>query len=536
MNEKSATHYSWWFRPPIDVGDWPLLIGQESQLFVDDHLIADKKNLERQFHEARPYEGNPVLRPEHPWEGLTCLAHGTVVKEPSGRLRMYYLGFTGEMPFENYAENPQNNCCVAYSEDGLRWEKPALGLHPYRGRNDTNMVLPYNPENVEWFDQPSIIYDPKDPDPGRRWKMGVKVAGKGLFVENPEDKRRYKMGNAPYEGGGYYAFFSEDGLKWERPQLIMTDGFNMDLQKWPLKGVSENVSIAYDYVREKFVATVRIMDCRPGITEFWRGRAICESDDFIHWTTPRVLFLPLEDDEPGLQFYSSTVFNYESMYLGLLRCLRSQTTRQTYFQLVSSRDGIHWERAAHRQPFIPNTALGTFGGGYHSDFSNPPIRMGDELWFYYGSSQFGKSVRPNIGGICISKLRVDGFASIEGGIATGTLTTRPLDFAGSKLTVNMAPRKGWSPGVRGYVDRGLFFNEAMTPACPDGTVAVEVLDRQGDTIPGYGVEDCIPAAVDSLDAAVSWKAHGDLSPLKGQTVRLRFHITNAGLYSFAVKI
>lgn len=57
----------------------------------------------------------------------------------------------------------------------------------------------------------------------------------------------------------------------------------------------------------------------------------------------------------------------------------------------NSRSGsIGLDRAANRQPFIPNEPLGTIGGGYHSEFSNPPIRMGDELWFYYGSSQFGK--------------------------------------------------------------------------------------------------------------------------------------------------
>ena len=85
MSEKPATHYSWWQRPPIDVSDWPLLIDGRSQLFVDDHLIARRVNVERQFHQAVKYDDNPVLLPEHPWEGLTCLAHGTVVREPAGR-------------------------------------------------------------------------------------------------------------------------------------------------------------------------------------------------------------------------------------------------------------------------------------------------------------------------------------------------------------------------------------------------------------------------------------------------------------------
>ncbi len=535
MSEKPDTHYSWWQRQPIEVKDWPLLITGQSQLFVDDHMIAERQNVERQFHQPKKYEGNPVLCPENPWEGLSCFAHGTVLREPSGRLRMYYNGFVDEMPFDNSMENPGNTFCVAYSEDGLHWEKPNLGIHPYQGRTDTNLILPYISGISPNYDEISVLYDEKDPDPSRRWKMAVKHYGKNTRVENPEDPRCIKMGSPPYEGAGYYAYFSEDGLHWNKhPDPIMTCGWSIQLQKWPLPGVAENQSIMYDHNRNKFVAFLRILDCRPGISEFWRARAICESDDFIHWTTPRVLFLPLEDDEPGLQFYGSTGFNYESMYLGLLRCYRSETTHQLYFQLVSSRDGVHWDRAANRQPFIPNEPLGTIGGGYHSEFSNPPIRMGDELWFYYGSSQFGKNVRPNIGGICLSKLRLDGFASIEGGCYPGTLTTRPLDFNGNILTVNCLPRKGGNIGVEGYL-RGIFVNTGIKPKGDDGSVAVEVLDRNYQPVEGFGREDCIPATQDAVSARIRWKNHEDLSALKNKTIRLKFYITNAGLYSFAIK-
>ena len=511
MDQGPSTHYSWWFKQPIDVKDWPLLIDGCSQLFVDDHMIAGHKNVQRQFHQAKPYEGNPVLVPEHPWESTTCLAHGTVLREPSGRLRMYYMPWVGEERFgEDVQYKPTLLPCLAFSDDGIHWEKPKLGLYPYCGRTDTNLILPNAPEETA-YDQMSVIYDEKDTDPARRWKLGIKHSGKGVILNDPSDGFALKVNPDFREDAGYFAYFSQDGLHWnQHPEPIMTDGWTLKpRQKWPHRGVFENQSIMYDRARNKFVATVRIMDCRPGITEFWRARGICESDDFIHWTTPRVQFLPLEDDEPGLQFYSSMGFNYESMYLGLLRCYRSKSTHQLYFQLISSRDGIHWERAAHRQPFIPNQPLGTIGGGYHSDFSNPPFRMGDELWFYYGSSQFGKNVRPNVGGICISKLRVDGFASIEGGIRTGELITRPLDFNGKGLTLNLS--------------------------CRGGSIVVELLDRHYQPIPEFTADDAAPVTGDHLAAKVAWKKHQDLSALAGKTIRLKFHITSAGLYSFAIR-
>ncbi|QGQ94329.1 hypothetical protein EHS13_05115 [Paenibacillus psychroresistens] len=534
MYEKTVEHYSWWQKQPIDVKDWPLLIDDKSQLFIDDHIIAEKKNVEKQFHQPTKLE-NPVLLPEHPWEGTSCLAHGTVIKEASGRLRMYYTGFVAEMPVDLNRKHVQmNTMCIAFSDDGIHWEKPDLGMHPYGDRNDTNLFLPNQPD-VTIYEQFSVIYDEKDSDPGRRWKMGVFHMGKDVLLPNPDNPKLIIMSPGPYEGTGYYAYFSEDGFHWNQyPEPIMSSGWTLELLKWPLPGVGENTSVMYDTARDKFVAFVRIFDCRPGMPATWRARAICESDDFIHWTTPRVLFLPLEDDEPGLQFYGSTGFNYESMYLGLLRCWRSGTTKQLYFQLVSSRDGQHWERAAYRQPFIGNEPLGTIGAGYQSDFSNPPIRMGDELWFYYGSSQFGKNVRPNIGGICLAKLRLDGFASIEGGYATGSIVTRPLDFYGKLLTINGLPRKAGKFGVTGSVEHGMFVNTGIVEG-KAGNIVVEILDRHHNPIEGYGPEDCIPITEDSIAAPVRWKNHQDLSALEGETIRLKFHITNAGLYSFAIK-
>jgi hypothetical protein len=511
----ALTHYSWWQRPPVGVRDWPVLLTRERQLFVDDHLIAERTNVTRQFHQPLPHAGNPILSPQYPWEGTACMAHGTVLKDESGRLRMYYEGFVGDAWPDHWEDNPWAVYGVAFSDDGLAWERPKLGLYSYREHNDTNLILPVQTD-VTRYQQASVIYDPLDADPTRRWKMGLKHTGSHIFM-NINGVIRTASG--PPKPGGYHAYFSEDGLRWRcHPEPIITDGIvtlktdGVSLQSggWPLPGVMENQSIMYDRVRRKFVAFVRIYDCRPGQPVLCRARAVCESDDFLHWTTPRVLFLPLEDDEPGLQFYSSNGWNYESLYLGLLRCYRAGSTGQVYFQLISSRDGIHWERAAHRQPFIANEPAGQIGGGYHSDFSNGPIRTGDELWFYYGSTRFGKNVRPYAGGICLAKLRLDGFASIEGGERTGTLTTRPLDWTGGRLTINASPRA-------------------------NGRVVVEVLDRSGQPLPGYGPQDAHPVTTDHVSAPVRWRAHADLAALVGQTIRLRFHITEAGLYSFQIQ-
>ena len=70
-------------------------------------------------------------------------------------------------------------------------------------------------------------------------------------------------------------------------------------------------------------------------------------------------------------------------------------------------------------------------------FSQGPLRIGDELVFYYSSTSWGRSVllpgmRVKGGGIFRARLRVDGFVSVSG----GTLTTRPLAFEGDALFLN----------------------------------------------------------------------------------------------------
>ena len=44
-------------------------IGSKKQLFVDDYLIESMSDCMRVMNRAEKVEHNPVIRPEHPWEG-----------------------------------------------------------------------------------------------------------------------------------------------------------------------------------------------------------------------------------------------------------------------------------------------------------------------------------------------------------------------------------------------------------------------------------------------------------------------------------
>ena len=104
-------------------------------------------------------------------------------------------------------------------------------------------------------------------------------------------------------------------------------------------------------------------------------------------------------------------------------------------------------------------------------------------------------------------LRLDGFVSIRGGWKGGEVVTRSLKFSGSKLELNFA-----------------------TSAV--GSILVEIQDASGKPIRGYSLADCDDVFGDSTSRTVQWKKQGtDVRSIAGQTVKLRFVLKDADLYS-----
>lgn len=104
-------------------------------------------------------------------------------------------------------------------------------------------------------------------------------------------------------------------------------------------------------------------------------------------------------------------------------------------------------------------------------------------------------------------LRLDGFVSVNAPMSGGALITQPITFTGNQLWLNFS-----------------------TSAA--GSVQVELQDQAGKPLPGYSLDDCDELFGDTLDRNVVWKSKPDLSKLVGQTVRLRFVLHDADVFSF----
>jgi hypothetical protein len=143
---------------------------------------------------------------------------------------------------------------------------------------------------------------------------------------------------------------------------------------------------------------------------------------------------------------------------------------------------------------------------------SPPIRVGDKLYIYYRGSarHHGPFSGPDNTDapikVGLATLRADGFASLEASFDGGEVVTTPWRINVGALLLNAK--------------------------CDFGEIRVELLGKDDHPVDGYALADCIPVRGDDTSLPVKWKTHPDLSGAAGQTVKLRFSLRNARLYSY----
>ena len=470
-----------------------LKIGANKQLFIDDLLIDETLGVCRNLNQPAKYVGNPIMIPLYPWEGRLEL-YGTVWRDPDGAFRMWYQGMGGMgiahmgldlrgTPFEflNFdLQNLECSICFATSEDGIHWKRPNMGLIEFHGTKDNNILI-----RDACF--ANVIEDTRDPDPDRLYKS--------LFFE----ARDWDPRGTPNTGEGVSVAFSPDGVRWT---------------KYPGNPVITRASDSHMLLGWDDLAGSYVAYARPTTKEGNPVRRIgrSTSDDFIDWTDPQEVLVPDSDDPPAMEFYGMPVFRYEGHYLGLLYAYqaRPEEPRQRNFgtidvQLASSRDGVDWERSGDRDTFLPNGPAGSIDAG-EIYMAREPVLVDDELWFYYSPGTMEHGVTGRSGPLCLAKLRLDGFVSVDGGDETGALITKPILCDGGPLTINAAAQGGMA--------------------------GVAVLDESGIQYRGYSMEECAKFDGDSLAQRVTWRDKTSLDELKGKVIRLKFYLKNAKLYAF----
>lgn len=453
---------------PIDVG---------RQLFVDGFLI-DKTDLERQFHHAEKYEGNPVLWPETELEKngefneIACPKSGGLWWDPAERVfKMWYeAGWI-------------HTICYATSRDGIRWDRPSLDIQP-----GTNRVLREGLTPDSWAVFPDY--------------------------EAKADARRYKMYMRP-PGGTMpgLSMVSPDGIHWSDP-----------IESGP---TGDRSTMFHNPFRRKWVYSLR-----DGFRR--RSRSYWECDDFLagaHWALADPVMWAaadrLDPPDPDIgetaQLYNLDAVAYESIMLGMFEihlgppndvCTKMGLPKITELQLAYSRDGFHWHRP-DRRPFIRAERRDVWDRGYVQSVGGICLVRGDRLWFYYTGfrgdstrleSHWRKNGMYDRGSTGVAFLRRDGFASMNAGTDAGTLLTRPLRFTGTRLFVNA--------NVAG------------------GELRAEVTDLDGKAIEPFTFAECVPIEANGTILAVRWRQSEDMTALRDRPVRIRFLLRGGAIFAF----
>ena len=529
---------------PEDLCLWRMKIDTTRQLFVDDFLLAHQRGLKRQFHSPRDHPANPVLTHLR-GDGLSSAYGHFVCPDDEHGYRMYYGGPGGLM-------------YMAYSTDGVNWEKPDLDIYDHSAEPQRFVGGPNNVILGRGFSA-GLFYEPDDPDPSQRWKaIGGAPPKKvtwayrrdpttNLLVQAPgvgeliwPTGHRYDE-SQPAQGSMHALSVSPDGIRWTvKTHVSLPKGACVfQAPDHQPVGIGDVLHVRWDKKLQKYVAnTKHVIGPDHQVTPVWhsaRAMAMCESDDLIHWSSPRIYAYPDGEDAktPGMQgVYKADGFCYESMWLNCfsMTCYHPASRedsrernlmptrpwmKRNWIRLAGSRDGRHFYYLGDRKPFIPMGPEGSWKPHYlqmaHAPTVSGPLLKDDELWFYYmGSNGDGpKNSWTQKTGLAI--LRRDGFASLNAAEEAGVVITRPLVFEGEgKLFVN-------------------------ADVCPNGYVRASVVAEDGSQIDGFGEEDCSPICADSTRSRVGWGRNETLASLKDRYVRLTFHLRRAKLYSFWIE-
>lgn len=451
----------------------PRIDAKQAQIFVDNHIIHDYQRVHRTIH--RPKIFGPVLKPERPWEGNCIVLYGSVVRT-EGKMMMWYQTF-------NKVDSPSERAyiCYAESDDGIKWVKPELGNVSFRGSNSNNIAL--RPMEAG-LDSPSVILDERGP-PDERFKLLV-------------------YGRTTDGQSGLFSSISDDGKRWTDPCLAAPE-------------LGDRTNLMYDdRTKRPYVAFTRA----PSMMRDHHRRVIYRSDsaDFRDWSEPELVLKPDLADSHDLQFYGMSAFRYGQVYIGFLQCLHTGKDLMDV-QLVSSRDGIHWERTEPRDVFISPARSEDWDTTWISFSSSPPIRTGDRLWLYYEDRNASHAQQYPLPRGCISlaTMRLDGFASIDAGPSLGTLTTREFVWPGGDLAVNINSKASSGPTDRAQLA---------------GRSQVEILGEDDSPVRGFDRGTCRPFGGDSVDHRYEWESGRTLEDLDGELIRIRFYMVNSELYSF----
>jgi hypothetical protein len=411
---------------------------------------------------------------------------------------------TGPLDMPEKLDGHASYTAYATSTDGVRWEKPHLGVVSLGGRKDHNVVLVS--QGIE---------------------ERHKAQGKKAFIRsvirhpNPRDEsEKYVCMYFDMRKVGVYLGYSPDGIRWRCEDEPFWQTL-VDVAGW---GDDSLVSMIYDKFKKRWAVYRRVnpqeserLVAQPGDIGWprpdrgMRVMGYADSADLKRWENHRMLMSPDADDPADIEFYGFTPMIYEQVYIGYLWVYHMAPDNETIdIQLATSRDGINFTRCCRRETFIPNGPPDYYDHELVVGDQPEPIIVNDQVYIYYEACNYKHNddfYRPHsriTGALCT--LPRDRFVSLTSGVPQPCrVVTKPMILEHPKLFLNAAT---WG----------------------EGSIQVEVLGRDWLPIPGSTAQEANVIKGNALNHPVRWKG-AELSQLIGKEVRLKFNMTDARLHA-----
>ena len=417
------------------------------------------------------------------------------VLKQNGRYRMWYAGAAKVDNSDHWWE--WYHALYAESADGRNFSRVRLGLVPYRGQADTNLL----PGLERAHAVTAICEDPLDPRSERRYKF-LRFSLSETFSD---DARAGRIDPWTDRIAGQL-LTSGDGLHWQAEPATLDFPAGRPLMGFVPQSLlvdRQEPDPAKRYKAYGFSALDKPRRC--GFYAY--------SADGRHWTASRQnpVLDPMAGATPpvhgGLvqQMHDTIVWQEAGYYLALYQYQHDGVFLD--LRLAVSRDGENFTFIHPEQAFLPSGPA----GDWDSDQINPSAPLFDdgEIKFYYGAVHFAGGVESTeaktYGGVGLATLRPDGYTDLElaPGRRIGTVTTIPIQPGrASRLVLNAE------------ADAGGIEAEAVSVAT-------------GQPFPGYARGDCLPLEGEALARRVAWKGHRDLSGLSGPFL-IRLYLSGNG--------
>tara|TARA_S200000501_G_scaffold94209_1_gene87511 strand:- start:500 stop:1960 length:1461 start_codon:yes stop_codon:yes gene_type:complete len=396
-------------------------------LLLNNQIIEKTENVKLEVGKVIKHPLNPLFREEKEWEMRFDNLYANVIYDKEEDIyKCWYSPFIVDSSSKNkelrktnrkYSPPPvrEMGICYATSKDGIKWEKPNLGLINFNGNKKNNIVW-RRPHGA------GIFKDLDEENPARRYKLIYKHIQEGNWGLNGS------------EGNSLAVSFSEDGLNWS--DKINIADFPADTHNnanW-IPNLNKYVAMTRDWVKFK--------------GKEWGQRAVLriESNDFINWENPKQVLIGENYDR---QTYAMPYFFYEGVFLGLV-AIHDQKSDRVWTELAWSLDTIKWSRIDIGNPLIPNSEK-KFDYDYGCIYvAAKPIIKNNEIQIFYGGSDYLHSGWRN-GSFNLATLRPDGFAGYvqEDLGKKGLIVTKPIKFNGNSLKLTADVDKGGS--IKVYV-------------------------------------------------------------------------------------